>query len=133
VHSDCAVPASVIVAGEGATFEDVAHFSAGVAPGDGIFTTWSYGAGAGSKVTMIDRNGRLMSKEDLDVRDALRSLLAEEGIDILLNSAPMVNANPRPALRRNVFIRHSPPFHSSTHSVKYEARPVSSVVVIRID
>jgi enoyl-CoA hydratase/carnithine racemase len=28
-------------------FEDVAHFSAGVAPGDGIFTTWSYRAGAG--------------------------------------------------------------------------------------
>jgi enoyl-CoA hydratase/carnithine racemase len=25
----------------------VAHFSAGVAPGDGIFTTWSYRAGAG--------------------------------------------------------------------------------------
>jgi hypothetical protein len=41
VHSDYALLASVIVAGEGATFQDVAHFSAGVAPGDGIFTTWS--------------------------------------------------------------------------------------------
>ncbi len=40
----------------------------------------------GSKVTMIDRNGRLMSKEDGDVCDALRSLLADEGIDILLNA-----------------------------------------------
>jgi len=40
----------------------------------------------GSKVTVIDRNGRLMSKEDPDVCDALRSLLAEEGIDILLNA-----------------------------------------------
>src|SRR2546429_9427840 len=39
--------ASVIVAAEGATFQDVAHFAAGVAPGDGIFTTWSYRAGAG--------------------------------------------------------------------------------------
>ena len=47
VHSDYALLASVIVAAEGATFEDVAHFSAGVAPGDGIFTTWSYRAGAG--------------------------------------------------------------------------------------
>src|SRR5437879_2169577 len=47
VHSDYAVLASVIVAAEGATFEDVAHFAAGVAPGDGIFTTWSYRAGAG--------------------------------------------------------------------------------------
>jgi len=35
------------VAAEGATFQDVAHFSAGIAPGDGIFTTWSYRAGAG--------------------------------------------------------------------------------------
>jgi pyruvate/2-oxoglutarate dehydrogenase complex dihydrolipoamide dehydrogenase (E3) component len=35
---------------------------------------------------MIDRNGRLMSKEDLDVCEALRSLLADEGIEILLNA-----------------------------------------------
>jgi enoyl-CoA hydratase/carnithine racemase len=47
VHSDYALLASVIVAAEGATFQDVAHFSAGVAPGDGIFTTWSYRGGAG--------------------------------------------------------------------------------------
>jgi pyruvate/2-oxoglutarate dehydrogenase complex dihydrolipoamide dehydrogenase (E3) component len=40
----------------------------------------------GSKVTMIDRNERLMSKEDPDVCEALRSLLADEGIDILLNA-----------------------------------------------
>jgi enoyl-CoA hydratase/carnithine racemase len=47
VHSDYPLLASVIVAGEGATFQDVAHFSAGIAPGDGVFTTWSYRAGAG--------------------------------------------------------------------------------------
>jgi enoyl-CoA hydratase/carnithine racemase len=47
VHSDYALLASVIVAAEGATFRDVAHFSAGITPGDGIFTTWSYRAGAG--------------------------------------------------------------------------------------
>src|SRR6266850_4697045 len=47
VHSDYALLASVIVAADGATFNDVAHFAAGVAPGDGIFTTWSYRAGAG--------------------------------------------------------------------------------------
>src|SRR5258708_20037300 len=47
VHSDYALLASVIVAADGATFQDVAHFSAGVAPGDGIFTTWSYRAGPG--------------------------------------------------------------------------------------
>jgi enoyl-CoA hydratase/carnithine racemase len=47
IHSDYALLANVIVAGEGATFQDVGHFAAGVAPGDGIFTTWSYRAGAG--------------------------------------------------------------------------------------
>src|SRR5580704_15891130 len=41
------VPANVIVAAEGSTFQDVGHFAVGVAPGDGIFTTWSYRAGAG--------------------------------------------------------------------------------------
>ena len=40
----------------------------------------------GSKVTVIDRNQRLMSKEDPDVCEALRSVLADEGIDILLNA-----------------------------------------------
>jgi pyruvate/2-oxoglutarate dehydrogenase complex dihydrolipoamide dehydrogenase (E3) component len=40
----------------------------------------------GSKVTVVDSKGRLMSKEDPDVCGALRSLLADEGIDILLNA-----------------------------------------------
>ncbi len=40
----------------------------------------------GSKVTMLDRSARLMSKEDPDVCEALNSLLADEGIDILLNA-----------------------------------------------
>ena len=40
----------------------------------------------GSKVTIIDRNARLMSKEDPDVCEALSRLLADEGIDILLNA-----------------------------------------------
>jgi pyruvate/2-oxoglutarate dehydrogenase complex dihydrolipoamide dehydrogenase (E3) component len=40
----------------------------------------------GSKVTMIDRGRRLMSREDPDVCDGLRSVLAEEGIDILLDA-----------------------------------------------
>jgi pyruvate/2-oxoglutarate dehydrogenase complex dihydrolipoamide dehydrogenase (E3) component len=40
----------------------------------------------GSKVTVIDRNRRLMSREDPDVCDAVRSLLADEGIEIFLNA-----------------------------------------------
>jgi enoyl-CoA hydratase/carnithine racemase len=47
VHSEYALLASVIVAGEGATFNDLPHFAGGIVPGDGIFTTWSYRAGAG--------------------------------------------------------------------------------------
>src|ERR1700716_3900980 len=47
VHSEYALLANVIAAGEGATFHDLPHFAAGIVPGDGIFTTWSYRAGAG--------------------------------------------------------------------------------------
>jgi enoyl-CoA hydratase/carnithine racemase len=47
IHSEYALLANVIVASEGATFQDVGHFAAGVVPGDGIFTTWSYRAGPG--------------------------------------------------------------------------------------
>src|ERR1700687_1779906 len=47
VHSEHALLANVIVAGEVATFHDLPDFAAGVGPGAGIFTTWSYRAGAG--------------------------------------------------------------------------------------
>jgi enoyl-CoA hydratase/carnithine racemase len=47
VHSEYALLANVIVAGEGSTFHDVPHFAGGIVPGDGIFTAWSYRAGAG--------------------------------------------------------------------------------------
>ena len=47
VHSEYALIANVIVAAQGATFHDVPHFAGGIVPGDGIFTTWSYRAGAG--------------------------------------------------------------------------------------
>jgi enoyl-CoA hydratase/carnithine racemase len=47
VHSEYALLADVIVAGKGATFNDVPHFLGGIVPGDGIFQTWSYRAGPG--------------------------------------------------------------------------------------
>src|SRR5580658_1695944 len=53
VHSEYALLASVIVASEGATFLDVPHFAGGIVPGDGIFTTWSYRAGAGRAVAFL--------------------------------------------------------------------------------
>ena len=47
VHSEYALLANVIVAGESATFHDLPHFAGGIVPGDGIFTAWSYRAGPG--------------------------------------------------------------------------------------
>src|ERR1700751_1347833 len=47
VHSEYALLANVIVSAEGATFHDVPHFAGGIVPGDGIFTTRCYRAGAG--------------------------------------------------------------------------------------
>ena len=40
----------------------------------------------GSKVTVIDRNDRLMHREDEDVTEALQNLFENEGIDIVLNA-----------------------------------------------
>src|ERR1700731_1651052 len=64
IHSDYALLANLIVAAEGATFQDVGHFAVGVAPGDGIFTTWSYRAGAGRAEAF------LLNPEPLDARTA---------------------------------------------------------------
>ena len=47
IHSEYALLANVVVAGESATFSDLPHFAGGIVPGDGIFTTWSYRAGPG--------------------------------------------------------------------------------------
>jgi enoyl-CoA hydratase/carnithine racemase len=41
------------VAGEGATFNDLPYFAGGIVPGDGIFATWSYRAGAGRKEAFL--------------------------------------------------------------------------------
>jgi enoyl-CoA hydratase/carnithine racemase len=57
VHSEYALLADVIVAAEGATFNDVPHFAGGIVPGDGIFTIWSYRAGAGrAEAFLLNRN-----------------------------------------------------------------------------
>lgn len=47
VHSEYALLANIIIAGEGASFNDLPHFVRGIVPGDGVFTAWSYRAGAG--------------------------------------------------------------------------------------
>src|SRR5260370_32869228 len=40
----------------------------------------------GSKVTLIDRNDRLMHREDEDATEALETLFADEGIAVVLNA-----------------------------------------------
>jgi pyruvate/2-oxoglutarate dehydrogenase complex dihydrolipoamide dehydrogenase (E3) component len=40
----------------------------------------------GGKVTLIDRNDRLLHREDDDVTESLQSLFADEGIDVVLNA-----------------------------------------------
>jgi pyruvate/2-oxoglutarate dehydrogenase complex dihydrolipoamide dehydrogenase (E3) component len=40
----------------------------------------------GSRVSMIERNDRLVHREDEDVTDALRSLFEDEGVDVVLNA-----------------------------------------------
>ena len=40
----------------------------------------------GSRVTVIDRNSRFIHREDDDVTEAVQNLIAEEGIDIVLNA-----------------------------------------------
>ena len=45
MYAAYALHASVMVAAEGAIFQDVPHFAGGLVPGDGILTTWRYRAG----------------------------------------------------------------------------------------
>lgn len=53
VHSEYCLLANVIIAGEGATFNDTPHFKAGIIPGDGVFTMWSYYVGPGKAQAML--------------------------------------------------------------------------------
>lgn len=40
----------------------------------------------GSKVTLIQRNNQLMPREDADVAEAIREILTDEGVTVLLNT-----------------------------------------------
>jgi enoyl-CoA hydratase/carnithine racemase len=62
IHSEYALLANVIVAAENTTFHDVPHFAGGIVPGDGIFTTWSYRAGAGRAEAFLLNPQPLMAR-----------------------------------------------------------------------
>jgi len=40
----------------------------------------------GSRITVVDRNERLVAREDIDVSEGLQALFREEGIEVLLNT-----------------------------------------------
>lgn len=46
----------------------------------------------GSQVTLIQRGERLLAREDADVAEAVAQLLAEDGIEVLLNTSPVYAA-----------------------------------------
>jgi enoyl-CoA hydratase/carnithine racemase len=64
VHAEYGLLANIIVAGEGATFNDLPHFAGGIIPGDGVFTLWSYYVGPGRAQAM------LLDPKPLSARDA---------------------------------------------------------------
>lgn len=47
IHTEYALMADIVLAGESSTFFDFPHFPVGRVPGDGIFITWSHRAGYG--------------------------------------------------------------------------------------
>jgi enoyl-CoA hydratase/carnithine racemase len=102
VHSEYALLADIIVAGEGATFNDIPHFAGGIVPGDGIFTTWSYRAGAG-RAEMFLLNPSPLSAKTAQVwgvvaevtRDGQTLALAQDIAKILLKAQEVTRRNTR--------------------------------------
>ncbi|HLG13595.1 MAG TPA: mercuric reductase [Blastocatellia bacterium] len=43
----------------------------------------------GSHVTIVQRSGHLLSREDADVADAVAAILREDGVDVLLDTTPV--------------------------------------------
>ncbi len=65
VHAEYGLLADLIVAGEGATFNDLPHFAGGIIPGDGVFTLWSHYVGPGRARAM------LLDPKPLPAREAM--------------------------------------------------------------
>ena len=102
VHSEYALLANVIVAGEGATFNDLPHFSGGIVPGDGIFTAWSYRAGAGRAEAFLLNPQPLSARTAHEwgvvaeiVKDGHALSRARELADLYLNAPEVTRRNTR--------------------------------------
>ncbi|HZH47336.1 MAG TPA: enoyl-CoA hydratase/isomerase family protein [Roseococcus sp.] len=64
VHAEYGLLANLIVAGEGASFNDLPHFAGGIVPGDGVYTLWAHLVGPGRAQAM------LLDPRPLSARDA---------------------------------------------------------------
>jgi enoyl-CoA hydratase/carnithine racemase len=64
VHAEYGLLANLIVAGEGATFNDLPHFAGGIVPGDGVYTLWAHLVGPGRAQAMM------LDPKPLPARDA---------------------------------------------------------------
>jgi enoyl-CoA hydratase/carnithine racemase len=102
VHSEYALLASVIVAAEGATFHDLPHVAGGIVPGDGIFTTWSYRAGAGRAEAFLLNPKPLTARTAYDwgvvaevVADGQALSRARELAELYLNVPEVTRRNTR--------------------------------------
>lgn len=63
VHAEYGLLANLIVAGEGASFNDLPHFAGGIIPGDGVYTLWSYFVGPGRAQAMLLDPGPLSARD----------------------------------------------------------------------
>ena len=69
----------------------------------------------GSRVTIIEMNSRLVSREDPDVSDAIREILETEGIEIRLNAKCIAFEPAQGTIRASVDCDTGPPEVNGTH------------------
>ena len=75
VHAEYGLLANLIIAGEGASFNDLPHFAGGVVPGDGVYTLWSHLVGPGRAQAMM------LDPKPLSAREAQALGVVAEAMD----------------------------------------------------
>lgn len=102
VHSEYALLADVIIAGQGASFHDLPHFAGGIVPGDGIFTAWSYRAGPGRAEAFLLNPTPLSAQKAMEwgvvaevTRNGQALARAKELAAIYLNAPEVTRRNTR--------------------------------------
>jgi pyruvate/2-oxoglutarate dehydrogenase complex dihydrolipoamide dehydrogenase (E3) component len=68
----------------------------------------------GSRVTVIQRSGQLLSREDPDIADAVATIMREDGLDMLLNTHTLEAAQTVDGGRMQVHLRVRTPLGEQT-------------------